>query len=51
MTKWQCRPTWMLLHRLPIYTDCPPIPLPMAEQLDASLINLPSSEKLANLPQ
>jgi perosamine synthetase len=48
---YQCRPTWTLLHKLPMFADCPRAPLPVAEQLEASLINLPSSAKLANLPQ
>ena len=47
---YQCRPTWTLLHKLPMYADCPRAPLPVAERLEASLINLPSSAKLANLP-
>ena len=48
---YQCRPTWTLLHKLPMFADCPRAPLAMAEQLEASLINLPSSAKLMNLPQ
>ncbi|MDT9198041.1 LegC family aminotransferase [Limnospira fusiformis KN01] len=43
---YQCRPTWTLLHKLPMYADCPRAPLPIAEQLEASLINVPSSAKL-----
>ena len=43
---YQCRPTWTLLHKLPMYADCPHAPLPVAEQLEASLINLPSSAGL-----
>lgn len=42
---YQCRPTWTLLHKLPMYADCPRAPLPIAEQLEASLINVPSSAK------
>ena len=48
---YQCRPAWTLLHKLPMYVDCPRAPLPVAEHLEASLINLPSSAKLANLLQ
>ena len=48
---YQCRPTWTLLHKLPMFADCPHAPLPVAEQLEASLINLPSSAKLASLLQ
>ena len=46
---YQCRPAWTLLHKLPMFADCPRTPLPVAERLEASLINLPSSAKLANL--
>jgi perosamine synthetase len=47
---FQCRPTWTLLHRLPMFAKCPRAPLPIAEKLECSLINLPSSPKLARLP-
>ena len=43
---FQCRPIWTLLHKLPMFADCPRAPLPVAEQLEASLINLPSSPGL-----
>ena len=45
---YQCRPTWTLLHKLPMFTACPRAELPVAEQLEASLINLPGSAKLAS---
>ena len=45
---YQCRPSWTLLHKLPMYTDCPRAPLLVAEQLEVGLINVPSSAKLAN---
>ena len=48
---YQCRPAWTLLHKLPMYADCPRAELPVAERLEASLINLPSSAKLANQRQ
>jgi perosamine synthetase len=48
---YQCRPTWTLLHKLPMFTNCPCAPLPVAERLEASLINLPSSAKLASMPR
>lgn len=48
---YQCRPAWTLLHKLPMYTEYPRAPLAAAEQLEASLINLPSSAKLAGLTQ
>ncbi len=40
------RPTWTLMHRLAPYRDCPRMPLPVAESLEARLINLPSSAHL-----
>ena len=43
---FQCRPAWTLMHRLPMYAQCPRAPLPIAERLEAALINLPSSPKL-----
>jgi perosamine synthetase len=45
---YQCRPTWTLLHRLPMYAAAPRAPLPVAEVLEASLINIPSSAKLGS---
>lgn len=48
---YQCRPTWTLLHKLPMFADCPRATLPVAERLEASLINLPSSAKLVDLPR
>lgn len=42
------RPLWTLIHRLPMYAACPQAPLPIAERLEASVINLPSSAKLAD---
>lgn len=44
---YQCRPAWRLLHTLPMYSDCPRAPLPVASVLEVSLINLPSSARLA----
>ncbi len=40
------RPVWTLMHRLPMYAECPRAPLPVAEDLERRLINLPSSAKL-----
>ena len=42
-----CRPVWTLLHRLPMYRDNPRAELAVAEMLEASVINLPSSAVLA----
>ncbi len=47
---YQCRPVWTLLHKLPMFADCPRAELPVALDLEASLINLPSSPKLASIP-
>lgn len=41
-----CRPIWTLLHRLPFYADCPRAPLPIAEDLERRIINVPSSANL-----
>lgn len=46
---FQCRPAWTMLNKLPMYQDCPRADLSVAEALEASLINLPSSPKLAEL--
>ena len=46
---YQCRPAWTLLNKLPMYQDCPRAELFVAEALEASLINLPSSPKLVEL--
>jgi perosamine synthetase len=40
------RPVWALMHRLPMYSDCPRMALGTAERLEASVINLPSTAKL-----
>ena len=39
----QARPVWNLLHKLPIYKDCPKMDLTTAESLETRLINIPSS--------
>ena len=39
----QARPVWTLLHKLPMYKDCPKMDLTTAKSLEASLINIPSS--------
>ncbi|WP_332658296.1 LegC family aminotransferase [Brevundimonas sp.] len=46
---FMARPLWTLMHRLPMYADCPRDALPVAEALEASVINLPSSAKLADV--
>lgn len=46
---YQARPLWTLMHRLPMYADCPRDDLPVAESLEARVINLPSSAALADV--
>ncbi|MBQ9274250.1 MAG: LegC family aminotransferase [Succinivibrio sp.] len=45
------RPVWDLMSSLPMFKDCPRMPCPVAEDISSRLINLPSSPKLANLPE
>lgn len=40
------RPAWTLMHRLPMFADCPRMELAVAESLERRLINLPSSAVL-----
>lgn len=37
------RPAWTLMHRLPMYAACPRMDLSVAENIEARLVNLPSS--------
>jgi perosamine synthetase len=37
------RPAWTLMHRLPMYMNCPRMDLSGAESLERRIINLPSS--------
>jgi perosamine synthetase len=43
----ETRPVWTLMHRLPAFQDCPRMQLPVAESIEARLVNLPSSPFLA----
>jgi len=45
---YMSRPIWTLLHRLPMYADCPRADLSVAENLEARVINIPSSARLAD---
>ena len=45
---YQARPLWTLMHRLPMYADCPRADLPTAEGLEDRVICLPSSAALAD---
>lgn len=40
------RPTWTLMHKLPMFKDCPQMDLSIAEDLERRLINIPSSASL-----
>ena len=40
------RPAWTPMHRLPMYQDCPRMPLPVADTLARCIVNLPSSPAL-----
>lgn len=42
------RPAWTLMHKLPMYADCPCMPVPISESLERRLINIPSSARLGN---
>ncbi|MDY0039582.1 MAG: LegC family aminotransferase [Desulforhabdus sp.] len=42
------RPVWTLLHRLPMYKDCPQMNLETSESLEARIINIPSSAYLGD---
>ena len=44
---YMSRPLWTLMHRLPMYAACPRADLEVAEQMEARVVNLPSSAKLA----
>lgn len=41
-----CRPAWTLMPDLPMYKDCPAMDLPVARDLQARIINLPSGADL-----
>lgn len=40
------RPAWTLMHRLPMFRDCPRMDLSVAEDLEARLVSIPSSAVL-----
>ncbi len=46
---YMSRPLWALMHSLPMYQNAPCMDLSMATQLEARVINLPSSAKLGAL--
>lgn len=46
--KIQCRPTWKLLHTLPMYADAPRADIDYAMLHEAAVINIPSSPFLVD---
>ncbi len=42
------RPSWTLMHRLPMYKDCPRADLAEAEDIGLRLVNIPSSATLGD---
>jgi perosamine synthetase len=42
----QTRPAWTLMHRLPMYRDCPRSELSVSESIERRLLKLPSSAQL-----
>jgi perosamine synthetase len=40
------RPIWTLMHRLPMYRSCQRMSVALAEQMEARVVNLPSSARL-----
>jgi perosamine synthetase len=45
---YMARPLWTLMHRLPMYSACPRGDVRVAEQMEARVVNLPSSARLAD---
>lgn len=43
------RPAWALMHKLPMFMDCPRMELSVAESLERRLINIPSSAGLGSV--
>jgi len=41
------RPLWRLMHRVPMYRECPRMDLHVAESLERRILNVPSSAHLA----
>jgi perosamine synthetase len=44
--QYMSRPVWTLMHKLPMYQSCPRMDLTVATQMEARIINVPSSAKL-----
>ena len=39
----KARPAWTLMHKLPMYSNCPRQDVSTAEDIESRLINIPSS--------
>ncbi|QDV08649.1 Putative pyridoxal phosphate-dependent aminotransferase EpsN [Planctomycetes bacterium Poly30] len=46
---YMSRPLWTSMHRLPMFEGCPRMDVSVAESLEARVINIPSSPRLADL--
>ena len=46
--KIYCRPIWVPMHKLPMYQHCPAGPLPVTEDMERRIINVPSTARLAD---
>ncbi|HZW74802.1 MAG TPA: LegC family aminotransferase, partial [Caldimonas sp.] len=46
--RYMARPLWTLMHRLPMYAACPRGDLAVAEQMEARVVNVPSSARLGD---
>ena len=44
------RPAWALMHHLPMYSACPRMELPVAQEMERRLVNIPSSAGLGGAP-
>lgn len=45
---YMARPLWTLMHRLPMYAACPRADVAVAEQMEARVVNVPSSARLGD---
>ena len=39
----KARPAWTLMHKLPMFVHCPHMEVPVAEDIESRLVNIPSS--------
>jgi perosamine synthetase len=43
---YMARPVWLLMNKMPMFESCPRMPLPVTEDIERRLINLPSGAGL-----